>query len=159
MSKEKSNIKTTDWLIRGISPEKLEKEKDRAIKSANKELARRKKKIQKEKQRILKRLAKVNFTYEEVEDIFFAYLSIQQPFNIPDEIVDAFNSIPRENLIPYSELVKAMENQKNIVADTIENISISKDGILSAKNAKCSDGIKKLCAKDCIYGKIDTDKR
>lgn len=40
-----------------------------------------------------------------------------------DRIVDRFNSIPRENLIPYSELVKAMENQKNIIADTIEKLS------------------------------------
>ena len=119
---DKSNIKTTDWLTRGISPEKLAKEEAKAIKSANKELARREKKIGKEKQRILKRLAKIGFTYDEVEDMFFAYLSIQQPFDMPDEIVDAFNSIPRENLITHSELVKAMANQKNIVADTIEDI-------------------------------------
>ena len=111
---DKSNIKTTDWLTRGISPEKLAKEKAKAIKSANKELAHREKKIQKEKQRIIKRLAKAGFTYEEVMDITFAYLSAHQPFDMPDEMVDAFNSIPRENLIPHSELVKAMENQKNM---------------------------------------------
>lgn len=95
---DKSNIKTTNWLTRSISPEKLAKEKAKAIKSANKELARREKKIQKEKRRILKRFAKAGFTYEEVMGIIVTYLSTQQPFDMSDEeykrIVDKFNDVP-----------------------------------------------------------------
>ena len=41
---DKSNIKTTDWLIRGISPEKLAKEKAKAIKQAERYMARQEKK-------------------------------------------------------------------------------------------------------------------
>ena len=48
---DKENIKTTDWLTKGISPEKLEKEKAKAIKSAEKELARKKKKARKKEMR------------------------------------------------------------------------------------------------------------
>ena len=43
----KENIKTTDWLTKCISPEKLEKEKAKAIKNAEKELARKEKKERK----------------------------------------------------------------------------------------------------------------
>ena len=48
---DKENIKTTDWLTRGISPEKLEKEKTKAIKSAEKELASKEKKERKKEMR------------------------------------------------------------------------------------------------------------
>ena len=95
---DKSNIKTTDWLTRGISPEKLAKEKAKAIKSAKREFARRERKIKREKRRILKRLERSGFTYEEVMGIVEFYISTRQPFDMPDEeykrIVDKFNSIP-----------------------------------------------------------------
>ena len=48
---DKENIKTTDWLTKGISPEKLKKEKAKAIKSAEKELARKEKKARKKEMR------------------------------------------------------------------------------------------------------------
>ena len=48
---DKENVKTTDWLIKGIGPEKLEKEKAKAIKSAEKELARKEKKARKKEMR------------------------------------------------------------------------------------------------------------
>lgn len=48
---DKSNIKTTDWLTRGISPEKLAKEKAKAIKQADKELAHIEKKEKKKSMR------------------------------------------------------------------------------------------------------------
>lgn len=44
---DKSNIQTTDWLTKDISPDKLRKEKTKAIKQADKELARIEKKERK----------------------------------------------------------------------------------------------------------------
>ena len=48
--KEKA-MKTTDWLTKGISPEKLAQEKAKAIKQADKELARKEKKARKKEMR------------------------------------------------------------------------------------------------------------
>lgn len=53
---DKSNIKTSDWLIRGRSQEELEKEKAKAIKSAEKELARKEKKARKKKMRAYRKM-------------------------------------------------------------------------------------------------------
>ena len=40
-----------------------------------------------------------------------------------EEIVDKFNSIPYTNVISYSNLVEAMENQEDVVGDTIKKLS------------------------------------
>ena len=53
---DKSNIETTDWLIKGISPEKLAKEKAKAIKQADKELARIEKKERKQEMRAFRKM-------------------------------------------------------------------------------------------------------
>jgi hypothetical protein len=53
---DKSNIKTSDWLIKGISPKKLEKEKSKAIKSAEKEIARKKKKERNKEMRAYRKM-------------------------------------------------------------------------------------------------------
>lgn len=53
---DKSNIETTDWLIKGISSEKLAKEKAKAIKQADKELARIEKKEQKQEMRAYRKM-------------------------------------------------------------------------------------------------------
>ena len=48
---DKSNIKTTDWLTKGMSDEQIQKEKDKAIKQVEKELARIEKKEDKREMR------------------------------------------------------------------------------------------------------------
>ncbi len=53
---DKLNIETTDWLIKGISPEKLAKEKAKAIKQADKELARIEKKERKQEMRAFRKM-------------------------------------------------------------------------------------------------------
>ena len=55
---DKSNIKSSDWLTRGISPEKLAKKKAKAIKQANKELARVEKKEKKKSMRAYHKMYK-----------------------------------------------------------------------------------------------------
>ena len=53
---DKSNIKTDDWLIKDTSPEKLAKMKAKAIKSAEKELARKEKKERKKEMRAYRKM-------------------------------------------------------------------------------------------------------
>ena len=53
---DKWNIKTTDWLTRGIDPEKIAKEKTKAIKQAEKELARIEKKKRKKELRAYRKM-------------------------------------------------------------------------------------------------------
>ena len=48
---DKTNIKTTDWLTKGMTKEQIQKEKDKAIKQADKELARIEKKERKKSMR------------------------------------------------------------------------------------------------------------
>lgn len=43
-----------------------------------------------------------------------------------NRIIDEFNSLPNVNPIPYSDLVRAMENQEDIVGDTIKKLSDNK---------------------------------
>lgn len=106
----------------------------------------------------IKALEEIGYTHKEAEQLVEeATRAVDISFMDEEfqKVVDAFNNISEEYLVPYSDLVKAIANQKNIVADTIEDISlkvhISEDGVLSARDAKCSDGIYKLCSKDCVY--------
>lgn len=53
---DRSSIKTSDWLIKDISPEKLAKEKAKTIKQADKELARIEKKEKKKSIRAYRKM-------------------------------------------------------------------------------------------------------
>lgn len=53
---DKSNIKTTDWLTKGMTDKQIQKEKDKAIKQADKELARIEKKERKKEMRIYRKM-------------------------------------------------------------------------------------------------------
>jgi hypothetical protein len=55
---DKSNIKTSDWLTRGMSEEQLQKEKEKAIKQADRELARIEKKEKKKSIRAYRKMYK-----------------------------------------------------------------------------------------------------
>jgi hypothetical protein len=53
---DKSSIKTTDWLTKGMTDEQVQKEKDNAIKCAEKELARIEKKERKKEMRAYRKM-------------------------------------------------------------------------------------------------------
>lgn len=55
---DKSNIKSSDWLIRSIDPEKLTKKKARAVKQAEKEIARIEKKDKQRSMRAYRKMYK-----------------------------------------------------------------------------------------------------
>ena len=52
----KENIKTTDWLTRGMTDEQIQKENDKAIKQADRELARIEKKEKKKEMRAYRKM-------------------------------------------------------------------------------------------------------
>ena len=53
---DKSNIRTTDWLTKGMTNEQIQKEKAKAIKQADKELAHIEKKEEKESMRAYRKM-------------------------------------------------------------------------------------------------------
>lgn len=134
---DKTNIKTSDWLTRGMSEEQIQKKKEKAIKQADRELARIEKKEKKKSIRAYREMYKrhrkemIKLAKED-RDFDWAYLHdfVLTKIEHMYEYYSAGNNIfqTEETLKPILESLKHVINLQNELDDIWSTNTQNEDG-------------------------------
>lgn len=164
---DKTNIQTTDWLTRGMTDEQIQKEKDKAIKQADKELARIAKRERKKEMRAYrkmhrrhrKELVKLAKTIREW-DYGWLYDSTITQIRHMYEYYTARNNVRQsdESLLPLIDSLKHVldldDELEHLWDDHTSGCIVNEDGSISATEESTKSFLDKSKREQELYQEI-----